>query len=105
MIDFKFHMLLLYIIIKQFQNNVLVGESKYQSYVCFQALTLVLPSLFCNMVYQGGGFHQNDRKGCKRDVLDARGHFLLRFCAAGDKPVGRGLKGVFCKNHVFQKNL
>ena len=46
-------------------------------------------------------FHQNDRKGCKRDVLDARGHFLLRFCAAGDKPsggwqppplVGRGLK-------------
>ena len=31
-------------------------------------------------------FHQNDRKGCKRDVLDARGHFLLHFCAAGDKP-------------------
>ena len=35
-------------------------------------------------------FHQNDRKGCKRDVLDARGHFLLRFCAAGDKPSGGG---------------
>ena len=34
--------------------------------------------------------HQNDRKGCKRDVLDARGHFLLRFCAAGDKPSGGG---------------
>ena len=32
--------------------------------------------------------HQNDHKGCKRDVLDARGHFLLRFCAAGDKPSG-----------------
>ena len=44
-------------------------------------------------------FHQNDRKRCKRDVLDVRGHFLLRFCAAGDKRqgvvttplVGRGL--------------
>ena len=33
-------------------------------------------------------FHQHDRKGCKKDVLDARGHFLLRFCAAGDKPSG-----------------
>ena len=33
---------------------------------------------------------QNDRKGCKRDVLDARGHFLLRFCVAGDKPSGGG---------------
>ena len=37
-----------------------------------------------------GFFHQNDRKGCKRDVLDARGHFLLHFCAAGDKPSGGG---------------
>ena len=36
-------------------------------------------------------FHQNDRKGCKRDVLDARVHFLLR---GGNHPpplVGRGL--------------
>ena len=31
-----------------------------------------------------GFFHQNDRKGCKRDVL-------LRFCAAGDKPSGGGV--------------
>ena len=37
-----------------------------------------------------GFFHQNDSKGCKRDFLDARGHFLLRFCAAGDKPSGGG---------------
>ena len=37
-----------------------------------------------------GFFDQNDRKGCKRDVLDARGHFLLHFCAAGDKPSGGG---------------
>ena len=26
-----------------------------------------------------GFFRQNDRKGCKRDYLDARGHFVLRF--------------------------
>ena len=36
-------------------------------------------------------FHQNDLKGCKGDVLDARGHFLLRFSAAGDKPSGGGI--------------
>ena len=29
-------------------------------------------------------------KDVKRDVLDARGHFLLRFCAAGNKPPGGG---------------
>ena len=33
-------------------------------------------------------FHQNDRKGCKRDYLDARGHFVLRFGVIGDKPLG-----------------
>ena len=33
-------------------------------------------------------FHQNDRKGCKRDYLDARGHFVLRFGAIGEKPLG-----------------
>ena len=33
-------------------------------------------------------FHQNDRKGCKRDYLDARGHFVLHFAAIGDKPLG-----------------
>ena len=33
-------------------------------------------------------FHQNDRKGCKRDYLDARGHFVLGFGATGDKPWG-----------------
>ena len=32
--------------------------------------------------------HQNDRKGCKRDYLDAWGHFVLRFGAIGDKPLG-----------------
>ena len=35
-------------------------------------------------------FHQNDRKGCKRDYLDARGHFVLRFGAIGDQPLGGG---------------
>ena len=29
-------------------------------------------------------FYQNDRKWCKRDYLDARGHFVLRFGAIGD---------------------
>ena len=33
-------------------------------------------------------FHQNNRKGCKRDYLDAWGHFVLRFGAIGDKPLG-----------------
>ena len=33
-------------------------------------------------------FHQNDRKGCKRDYLDARGHIVSRFGAIGDKPFG-----------------
>ena len=33
-------------------------------------------------------FHQNDRKGCKRDYLDVRGHFVLRFGAIGKKPLG-----------------
>ena len=33
-------------------------------------------------------FLQNDRKGCKRDNLDARNHFVLRFGAIGDKPLG-----------------
>ena len=33
-------------------------------------------------------FHQNDRKGRKGDYLDVRGHFLLRFGAIGDKPLG-----------------
>ena len=45
-------------------------------------------------------FHQNDRKRCNKDNLDARGHFVLRFGAIGDKPLGvrnpplgrRGLK-------------
>ena len=32
----------------------------------------------------------SDRKGCKRDYLDARGHFVLRFDAIGDKPLGGG---------------
>ena len=33
-------------------------------------------------------FHQNDRKVCKRDYLDARGNFVLRFGAIGDKLLG-----------------
>ena len=33
-------------------------------------------------------FHQNYRKGCKRHYLDARGHFVLRFGAIGEKPLG-----------------
>ena len=33
-------------------------------------------------------FHQNDRKGCKRDYFDARGYFVLRFGAIGEKPLG-----------------
>ena len=35
-----------------------------------------------------GIFLQNDRKGCKRDYLDARGHFVLRFGAIGNNPFG-----------------
>ena len=35
-------------------------------------------------------FHQNDRKGCKRDYLDAQGHSVLRFGAIDDKPLGGG---------------
>ena len=68
-----------------FQN----GDLKY-----FEVATTPppLPSNFDGSPYphlsgvSPGFLHQNDRKGCKRDVLDARGHFLLRFCAAGDKP-------------------
>ena len=33
-------------------------------------------------------FHQNDRKGCKRDYLDAWVRFVLRFGAIGEKPLG-----------------
>ena len=43
-----------------------------------------------------GFFHQNGRKGCKRDYLDARGHFALRFGAIGDKPLEGG-------NHPLRK--
>ena len=35
-------------------------------------------------------FHQNDRKGCKRDYVDARGHYILCFGAIGDKSLGGG---------------
>ena len=35
-------------------------------------------------------FHQNDRKGCKRNYLDARGYFVLPLGAIGDKPLGSG---------------
>ena len=53
-------------------------------------LFLFLFFVFCFLFF----FHQNYRKGCERDFLDARGHFILRFfcffCffffAAGDKP-------------------
>ena len=41
-------------------------------------------------------FDQNDRKGYKRDHLDARGRFVLRFGAIADKPLGGG-------NHPFRK--
>ena len=41
-------------------------------------------------------FHQNDRKGCKRDVLDARGHIFCVFVrpetnrqGGGNHPLGR----------------
>ena len=69
-----------------FQN----GDLQY-----FEVATTHLPSNFDGSPYphlRGTPdvfffFHQND-KGCKRDVLDARGHFLLRFCADGDKPSG-----------------
>ena len=37
-----------------------------------------------------GFFHQNDSKGCKRDYLDARSHFVLPFGAIGEKPLGGG---------------
>ena len=38
-------------------------------------------------------FHQNNRKGCKSDYLDARGHFVLHFGATRDKPKTR-VKGM-----------
>ena len=41
---------------------------------------------FCFVLF----FHQNDCKGCKRDYLDARSHFVWRFVAIGDKPLGGG---------------
>ena len=54
--------------------------------------------------YSRSFFHQNDRKGCKRDILDARGHFLLRFCAAGDKTV-RGMVTPFFLFFFFFFNV
>ena len=56
-------------------------------------------------------FHQNGCKGCKRDYLDARGHFVSRFGATGDKPLEgvvplrrRGLKRTNLKTKaVLQK--
>ena len=33
-----------------------------------------------------GFLHQNDRKGCETDYLDALAHFVLRFGAVSDKP-------------------
>ena len=67
-----------------FQN----GELKY-----FKVATTPLPSDFDGLPYSyvrgyPGFFHQNDLKGCKRDYLDARGHFVSRFGAIGDKPFG-----------------
>ena len=32
--------------------------------------------------------NQNDNKGCKRDYLDAPGHFNFRSGAIGNKPLG-----------------
>ena len=70
------------------------GELKY-----FQVATTPLSLDFDGLPYPVLGvppdfLHQNDRKGCKRDCLDARGHFILRFGAIGDKPLGGG-------NHPF----
>ena len=61
-----------------------------------------IPSNFDGLPYPRVGgtpgffFHQNDRKGCKRDNLDARDHFVLRFGAISDKPLGGG-------NHPLRK--
>ena len=51
-------------------------------------------------------FHQNDHKGWKRDVLDAWGHFLLRFCVAGHKPSGGGrtrVKVFYLQAYMFRE--
>ena len=71
-----------------FQN----GDLKY-----FQVATtpLPVPSDFDGLPYPHvsgtpGFFHQNDRKGCKRDYLDARGPFVLRFGAIREKPLMGG---------------
>ena len=57
--------------------------------------TTPVPSDFDDLPYPvlggtPGFFHQNNRKGYKTDYLDARGHFVLRFGAIGDKPLGGG---------------
>ena len=64
------------------------GDLKY-----FQVATPRYPrtlTAYPTPVLEGtpGFFHQNDRKGCKRYYLDARGHFALPFGAIGDKPLG-----------------
>ena len=43
-------------------------------------------------------FHQINRKGCKRDYLDARGHYVFHFGAIGEKPLGGG-------NHPLRKTM
>ena len=58
----------------------------------FQVTTTPVPLDFDGLPYPcvedtPDFFHQNDRKGCKRDYLDSGGHFVLRFGAIGDKSV------------------
>ena len=60
----------------------------------FQVATTPVPSDFDGLLYPHVRgyprifFHQNDSKGYKRDYLDASGHFVLRFGAIGEKPLG-----------------
>ena len=53
-------------------------------FVLFFCLFVFCCFLFCFCFV----FNQNDRKWCKRDYLDTRGHFVLRFGAIGGKQFG-----------------
>ena len=70
-----------------FQN----GDLKY-----FEVAITPLPSNFDGSPFPhlrgtlGFFLHQNDRNGCKRDVLDARGHFFFAFLC-GQRQTVRGV--------------
>ena len=55
-------------------------------FVCLFVCFCFVLFLFCFcFLFFGFVFNQNDRKWLKRDYLDTRGHFVLRFGAISDK--------------------